>query len=84
MLQGQVRLRPARNSSQVHPGVFPLSSLTHATQQFQPLPKPLGEPPYHFDLEIVVPDLTKRAASFGKLVFHCVWTGNFTTPGPTN
>ncbi len=81
MLQGQVRLRPQRNSSQAHPGIFPLSSLTHATQRFQPLPKPLGEPPYHFDLETVVPGIAKSAATLGKLVFHCVGdTGGVKSP----
>lgn len=81
MLQGQVRLRPQRNSSQAHTGISPLSALTHRTQQFQPLPQPLGEPPYHFDLEIVVPGVTKAAAASGKLVFHCVGdTGGVKSP----
>jgi hypothetical protein len=38
LLQGAVRPRPSRNRSQAHPGVQPLSSLTHRTQRFQPLP----------------------------------------------
>lgn len=81
MLQGQVRLRPPRGSSQAHPGISPLSVLTHRTQRFQPLPTPLGEPPYHFDLETVVPGITAEAAALGKLVFHCVGdTGGIKSP----
>lgn len=81
MLQGQVRLRPAIGSSQAHPGISPISVLTHRTQRFQPLPTPLGEPPYHFDLETVVPGIGAEAATLGKLVFHCVGdTGGIKSP----
>lgn len=63
--------RPASNKSQAHPGIQPLSPLTH-TQRFEPLPTPIGLPPYHFDLESVVPGVGKVAAQNGKLVFHTV------------
>ena len=38
-------------------------------------------PPYHFDLETVVPGVTKDAQTLGKLVFHCVGdTGGIKSP----
>lgn len=81
MLQGQVRRRPLKNSSQAHPGVFPLDVLTHRTQRFQPLPPPLGTPPYHFELETVAPGIGAEAATLGKLVFHCMGdTGGVKSP----
>ena len=81
LLQGQVRVRPRQGASQANPGVSPLSALTYGTQRFEPLPKPLGEPPYHFDLETVLPGITGEAASLGKLVFHCVGdTGGVKSP----
>lgn len=81
MLQGQARPRPPRNRSQATPGVHPLSAMTHRTQRFQPLPTPLGEPPYHFDLETVVPGIGKTVAKLGRLVFHCVGdTGGIKSP----
>ncbi len=69
---GQVRTRPPSNRSQAHPGVHPLSSLTHRTQRFQPLPAALGEPPYHYDLQSAIPGIAKKAATEGKIVFHTV------------
>ena len=80
MIPGSVSLRPASGQSQAHPGVFPLSVLTH-TQKFQPLPTPLEEPPYHFDLETVLPGIGSRSAQSGKLVFHVVGdTGGIKNP----
>lgn len=72
LTQGEARPRPPRSKSQANPGVHPISALTHRTQMFQPLPVPLGEPPYHFDLETIVPGIGKLAAKLGKLNFHCV------------
>ena len=73
MLQaGQVQARPPVKRSQAHPGVHPLSPLTHLTQRFQPLPAPLGDPPYHYDLESAIPGISKKAAKDGKIVFHAV------------
>lgn len=71
MLQGSIRTLPGRGQSQAHPGVYPLSVFAHA-QQFQPLPKPLGEPPYHYDLQTAIPGIDSSAAQLGKLVFHVV------------
>src|SRR5689334_8247699 len=70
--QGRVAPRPPRNSAQAHPGVFPLSTFTHGSQKFQPLPDPLGQPPYHYDLSTVIPGITESAAALGKIVFHTV------------
>jgi len=70
--QGLVRPRPPKKRSQAHSGIHPLSLLTHRTQRFQPLPEPLGEPPYHYDLETAVPDLGKAIKDAGGLVFHTV------------
>jgi acid phosphatase type 7 len=73
MLQpGQVISRPPKKRSQAHPGVHPLSPLTHRTQRFQPLPSPLGEPPYHYDLESAIPGIAKAASRDSHIVFHTV------------
>ncbi len=72
LLQGASRTRPPRNSAQAHPGVHPLSPLTHRTQRFQPLPPPLGEPPYHYDLETALPGISQVAAQNGRIIFHTV------------
>jgi acid phosphatase type 7 len=80
MLEGAVLPRPAAGRSQAHPGVYPLSELAHA-QQFQPLPKPLGQPPYHYDLQTALPGIDASAAKLGKLVFHVVGdTGGIKNP----
>ncbi len=70
--QGQVRPRPRKGYSQAYPSVQAVSSLTASTQAFQPLPTPLGAPPYHYDLETVIPGITAAAAANGQLIFHCV------------
>lgn len=80
MTPGSVPPRPRAGQSQAHSGIQPLSALTH-TQGFQPLPTPLGAPPYHFDLETVVPGITAAATQLGKLVFHAVGdTGGVKNP----
>src|SRR5260370_26324890 len=68
--QGSARTRPPKNRSQAHPGVQPLSALTHRTQRFQPLPAPLGDPPYHYDLATALPDIAQSATQ--QIVFHTV------------
>jgi len=80
---GSVRNRPfaqksglneseTKPRSQAHGKVEPLSPYVHSTQRFQPLPQPLGEAPYHFDLESVVPGISATAQAAGKLTFHTV------------
>lgn len=79
--QGQVPARPPRNASQAHPGVFPLSPFNFGSQKFQPLPDPLGAPPYHYDLETALPGIGATVARLKKLVFHAVGdTGGVTNP----
>ncbi|MBV8115358.1 MAG: metallophosphoesterase [Silvibacterium sp.] len=68
--QGKARPRPPRGKAQAHPGVHPLTS--YSDTHFEPLPNPLGQPPFHFDLETVVPGIGQTAARLGKLVFHTV------------
>src|SRR3954447_3383022 len=81
LLQGTVRHRPPTNRSQAHPGIHPISALTHRTQRFQPLPPPLGEPPYHYDLKDAVPDIEAVVQAAGKIVFHTVGdTGGIKNP----
>lgn len=80
ILPGQTRVRPPHGKAQAHPGVHPLTPLT-STQAFQPLPKPLGQPPYHYELESVIPGITALATQQGSLVFHCVGdTGGINNP----
>ncbi len=80
MIPGVVSPHLVSGLSQAHPGVQPLSAFTH-TQAFQPLPTPLGEPPYHFDLETALPGITAAATTRGKIVFHAVGdTGGIKNP----
>ncbi|TSJ39655.1 hypothetical protein FO440_18105 [Mucilaginibacter corticis] len=72
LMQGQTRQRPPRKQSQAHPGIHPLSPLTHSTQRFQQLPPPLGQPPYHYNIEDAIPGITAKASALGKIVFHTV------------
>jgi hypothetical protein len=77
---GSVRNRPPNKRSQAHGGIHPLSPITH-TQRFQPLPVPLGHPPYRYTLEDAIPGIGKQAAAAGKLVFHIVGdTGGIKNP----
>jgi hypothetical protein len=79
--QGEVPARPPRNSSQAHPGVHPLSAFHSASQKFQPLPEPLSQPPYDYDLESAIPGIGAKSAKLGKIVFHTVGdTGGIKSP----
>lgn len=81
LLGGRTRPRPERNSSQAHGGVAPLTVFAQGTQKFQPLPDPLGLPPYHYDLTAALPGIEESAQALGKLVFHCVGdTGGIKNP----
>lgn len=68
---GQAHARVMRGHAQAHPGIQPLHPLL-AAQPFEPLPTPLGLPPYHYELESVLPGITAQAEEQGSLVFHCV------------
>jgi Calcineurin-like phosphoesterase len=67
-----VRTRPRRGQSQAHPGVAPLHPVTHRNTSFQPLPRPLGLPPYHYDLAEHFPDVAKEIKPSGPMTFHVV------------
>jgi hypothetical protein len=78
--EGAVAKRPPAGRSQAHAGVAPVSLLAH-TQKFQPLPTPLGQPPYHYNLETAIPGITQRAAARKQITFHCVGdTGGIANP----
>ena len=69
---GETRPRPTAKSSQAHPGVSPLHPVSHRNVSFQPLPRPLGLPPYHYDLVENFPAIGDAIAKDKKLVFHVV------------
>ena len=69
---GEIRPRPKPGHSQAHSGVAPLAGVSHRNTSFQPLPRPLDLPPYHYDLVEHFPDIGKTIAQDGKLVFHVV------------
>ncbi len=69
---GAIRPRHKPGHSQAHPGVSPLHPVSHRNVSFQPLPRPLGLPPYQYDLAehfaTIADDITKQR----KIVFHVV------------
>ena len=67
---GQVRSRPSAKHSQAHPGVSPLQAIAHRNTSFQPLPRPLGLPPYHYDISDHFPDIAKSISK--SMTFHVV------------
>jgi hypothetical protein len=67
---GAVRPRGRPKHSQAHPGVSPLHPVTHRNTSFQPLPRPLGLPPYHYDLAENFPAIAENIKQ--KMVFHVV------------
>ena len=69
---GEVRPRPKPKHSQAHPGVSPLHPVSHRNTSFQPLPRPLGLPPYHYDIAGNFPDIARDIGEAGKMVFHVV------------
>lgn len=70
MLQpGQARPRPPKGRAQAHRGIHPLSA--HSDTKFEPLPDPLGLPPYHFDLQSILPSIAERN-KLSHLTFHTV------------
>ncbi|MBR1217186.1 metallophosphoesterase [Bradyrhizobium sp. U87765 SZCCT0131] len=69
---GEVRPRPLPKHSQAHPGVSPLHPVSHRNVSFQPLPRPLGLPPYHYDLGDNFPDIAAAIAQDKAMVFHVV------------
>lgn len=77
-LQGAVRPNEPRNRSQAYRGA---PSPAQTSQRVQPLPPPLGVPPYHYSLDSVIGDASRMAAQRGRLVFHVVGdTGGIQQP----
>ncbi len=70
--QGIIHPRPPKQKSQAYEGIQPLSPLIYPVQRFQPLPLPIGLPPYQYDLKNVVPDVDKITETVQKLIFHVV------------
>ncbi|HKN24008.1 MAG TPA: metallophosphoesterase [Candidatus Acidoferrum sp.] len=66
---GAVRTHIKKGSSQSHPGVTAQNPLTHRNTGYQPLPKPLGLPPYHYVLRDQFPEVAKHISDAGKMVF---------------
>src|SRR5208282_1872863 len=69
---GGVRQRPQAGHSQLHGGVSALNPISHRNTSFQPLPRPLGLPPYHYDIATGFPDIASAIDHAGKQVFHVV------------
>ena len=69
---GAVRSHVPKGNSQAHPGVSALNPLTHRNVGYQPLPKPLGMPPYHYVLADNFPSMAAQISSAGKMVFHVI------------
>jgi hypothetical protein len=67
---GAVRPRHGRKTSQAHSGVSALSAVGHRNTSFQPLPRPLGLPPYHYSLTDNFAQIGANIKSAGKMVFH--------------
>jgi hypothetical protein len=69
---GETRPRPLAKHSQAHPGVSPLLPVGNRNVSFQPLPRTLALPPYHYDLVENFPAIGEAVARDKKLVFHVV------------
>jgi hypothetical protein len=65
-----VRPRPKGKNSQAHGGVSPLNPVTHRNVSFQQLPRPLGLPPYHYDIADSFPDIASTIKKESQMVFH--------------
>ena len=67
---GAVRPHPIANNSQAHPGISPLDAIASRNTSFQPLPRPLGLPPYHYSLTDNFPQIAQNLEVANKMVFH--------------
>jgi hypothetical protein len=67
---GAVRPHPITKNSQAHPGVSPLDAIANRNTSFQPLPRPLGLPPYHYSLTGNFPEIAQNLEAAKKMVFH--------------
>lgn len=66
---GSVRAHVKKGNSQAHPGVSPLDPIAQRNTGYQPLPKPLGLPPYHYALSDHFEPIAKNIKSAGEMVF---------------
>lgn len=64
---GEVRGHIKKGNSQAHPGVSALNPVTHRNTGYQPLPKPLGLPPYHYDLTEHFPQMAEQITAAGEM-----------------
>jgi hypothetical protein len=70
MLQpGAVRTHVKKGHSQLHGGVSALNTLASRNVSYQPLPKPLGLPPYHYALSDHFQTIDQKIAKLGTMVF---------------
>jgi hypothetical protein len=67
---GAVRGPHMSKRSQAHPGVMPLGAVGHRNTSFQPLPRPLGLPPYHYLLADHFSTIADDIQKSKKMVFH--------------
>jgi Icc-related predicted phosphoesterase len=65
---GAVRPHVAPGHSQSHQGVTAQNPITHRNTGYQPLPKPLGFPPYHYDLANHFADVNEEISESKKLI----------------
>ena len=72
MRPGNVRARPQPGNSQAHSGVSPLNPVSHRNVSFQPLPRPLDVPPYHYDISQHFTDIAQEITGAEAMVFHVV------------
>src|SRR5258708_8684519 len=68
--QGAVRGGPHSKNSQAHPGGTALNPLAHRNTGFQPLPPPLGLPPYHYSLTDNFPAIATNITNAKKMTLH--------------
>ena len=67
---GAVRAPRTLKNSQAHPGKSPLGVVGHRNISFQPLPRPLGLPPYHYSLADHFSTIADNIKTAKKMVFH--------------
>src|SRR5579864_5489671 len=70
LVPGAVRPAHASKNSQAHGGVSPLSAVGHRNTSFQPLPRPLGLPPYHYSLVDNFAEIGANIEAAKHMVFH--------------
>jgi acid phosphatase type 7 len=67
---GAVRAHVKKGSSQLHGGVSGLNQMASRNVSYQPLPKPLGLPPYHYALSDNFQSIQKNIIAVEKMVLH--------------